>query len=104
VTLSFAPFLNDEENPKRFTAIAPITDTPVVDEPPSQEVDPAVKSPKAPRKPVKKVVVVRSSKRVKKSSDAGASLEAHQSMCVNILVYLLLLLRVDTHVLFLDRT
>jgi hypothetical protein len=79
MTLSFAPFLSDEENPKRFAAAAPITDTPVVDEPLSQEVDPAAKSLKAPKKPVKKVVPVRSSKRVKKSSDAGASLEAHQS-------------------------
>jgi hypothetical protein len=79
VTLSFAPFLSDEENPKRFAAAAPITDTPIVDEPPSQEVNPAAKSSKALRKHVKKVVDVRSSKRVKKSSDAGASLEAHQS-------------------------
>jgi hypothetical protein len=79
MTLSFAPFLSDEENPKRFAAAAPIADTPVVDEPPSQEVDAAAKSPKALRKPVKKVVAVRSSKHVKKSSDAGASLEAHQS-------------------------
>jgi hypothetical protein len=77
VTLSVALFLSDEENPKRFAATAPITDTPVVDEPPSQEVDPAAKSSKASRKPVKKVVVVCSSERVKKSSDAGASLEAH---------------------------
>jgi hypothetical protein len=58
---------------------APITDTLVVDEPLSQEVDLAAKSSKAPWKPVKKVVAVRSSKRVKKSSDADASLEAHQS-------------------------
>jgi hypothetical protein len=79
VTFSVAPFLSDEENPKRFAAAAPITDTPVIDEPPSQEVDPAAKSSKALRKPIKKVVAVRSSKRVKKSSDAGASLEAHQS-------------------------
>jgi hypothetical protein len=79
VTLFVALFLSDEENPKRFAAAAPITDTPVVDEPPSQEVDPAAKSSKDPRKPVKKVVAVRSSKRVKKSSDVGASLEAHQS-------------------------
>jgi hypothetical protein len=76
--LFFAPFLSDEENPKRFTA-APIADTPVVDEPSAQEVDAAAKSPKAPRKPVKKVVTVRSSKCLKKSSDAGATLEAHQS-------------------------
>jgi hypothetical protein len=77
--LYVALFLSDEENPKRFAATAPITDTPVVDEPPSQEVDPAAKSSKALRKPVKKVVAVCSSKCVKKSSDAGASLEAHQS-------------------------
>jgi hypothetical protein len=79
MTLPFAPFLSDEENPKRFAAAAPITDTPVVDEPPSQEVDPAVKSPKASKKPMKNVITVRSSKRLKKSSDAGATLEAHQS-------------------------
>jgi hypothetical protein len=79
VTLSVALFLSDEENPKRFAAATPITDTPVVDVPPSQEVDPAAKSSKAPRKPVKKVVAVRSSKRVKKSLDGGAFLEAHQS-------------------------
>jgi hypothetical protein len=93
--LSVALFLSDEENPKKFAAAAPITDTPVVDEPPSQEVDPAAKSSKAPRKPVKKVVAVHSSKRVKKSSDAGASLEAHQStsssddvrVCTGMLTY-----------------
>jgi hypothetical protein len=79
VTLSVALFLSDEKNLKRFAAAAPITDTLVVDEPPSQEVDPAAKSSKALRKPVKKVVAVRSSKRMKKSSDTGASLEAHQS-------------------------
>jgi hypothetical protein len=75
MTLPFAPFLSDEENPKRFAAAVPFTDTPVVDEQPSQEVDPAAKSLKAS----KKVVTVRSSKRLKKSSDAGATLEAHQS-------------------------
>jgi hypothetical protein len=79
MTLSFAPFLSDEENPKRFAAAAPATNTPAIDEPPSQEVDPAAKSPKALRVPVKKVVTVRSSKRMKKSSDVGASLEAHRS-------------------------
>jgi hypothetical protein len=105
MTLSFSPFLSDQENPKRFAAAAPITDTPVVDEPPSQEVDPAAKSPKASKKPMKKVVAVRNSKRLKKLSDVGATLEAHQTqappmMCMNILVYLLPLLRVDTHVLF----
>jgi hypothetical protein len=72
-------FVSDEENPKRFAAATPITDTPVIDEPPPQEVGPAAKYSKASRKPVKKVVDVRSSPCVKKLSDAGASLEAHQS-------------------------
>jgi hypothetical protein len=38
-----------------------------------------VKSPKAPRAPVKKVIATHGSKRAKKSTDAGASLEAHRS-------------------------
>jgi hypothetical protein len=75
---TFCFLFSDEENPKRFAA-APATDTPAIDEPPSQEVDPAVKSPKALRVPVKKIVAIRSSKRVKKLTDAGASLEAHRS-------------------------
>jgi hypothetical protein len=79
VTWSGDLFLSDEENPKRFVAAAPITDTPAVDELPPQEVGPAAKSSKASRKPIKKVVDVRSSPRVKKLLDAGASLEAHQS-------------------------
>jgi hypothetical protein len=79
VTLSVALFLSDEEDPKRFAAAAPIIDTPVVNEPPPQEVGPAAKPSKASKKPIKKVVAVRSSSRVKKSSDVGASLEAHQS-------------------------
>jgi hypothetical protein len=49
------------------------------DEPSVQEVEPVVKSPKAPKAPVKKVVATRGSKRLKKSTDAGASLEIHQS-------------------------
>jgi hypothetical protein len=44
-----------------------------------QEVEPVAKSPKAPKAPVKKVVVTRGSKRFKKLTDAGASLEIHQS-------------------------
>jgi hypothetical protein len=46
------------------------------DEPSLQEADPVVKSPKAP---VKKVVSTRGSKRVKSSTDAGASLDTHRS-------------------------
>jgi hypothetical protein len=79
MTLSFSLFLSDEENPKRFAAEAPITDTLVINEPPPQEVDPATKPQKASKKPTKKVVTVRSSGRLKKASDAGATLEAHQS-------------------------
>jgi hypothetical protein len=51
-------------------------------EPSVQEVEPVVKSPKAPKAskaPIKKVVVTCGSKRLKKSIDAGASLEIHQS-------------------------
>jgi hypothetical protein len=76
---TFCFLFSDEEDPKRFAAAAPATNTHAIDEPPSQEVDPAVKSPKAPRAPVKKVVATRGSKRVKKSTDAGASLEVHRS-------------------------
>jgi hypothetical protein len=39
-----------------------------------------VKSPKAPRAPVKKVVATHGFKHMKKSIDAGASLETHHSM------------------------
>jgi hypothetical protein len=78
MVLYFAPFPSDEEGPKVFAA-APIADTPIVNKPSAQGVDAAAKSPKALRKPVKKVVTLCSSKRLKKSSDAGASLEAHQS-------------------------
>jgi hypothetical protein len=75
---TFSFLFSDEENPKRFAA-APATDTPAIDEPPSQEADPAVKSPKAPRASVKKIVATRGSTRVKKSTNAGASLEVHRS-------------------------
>jgi hypothetical protein len=77
---TFCFLFSDEEDPKRFAATATVTATPVTDEPPSKEVDPVVKSPKAPRAPVKKVVATRGSKRLKKLTDAGASLETHQSM------------------------
>jgi hypothetical protein len=79
MTLSFSSFFSDEEDPKRFAAAAPITDTLVSNEPSPQEVDPAAKPQKASKKPTKKVVNVRSSGRLKKAFDAGATLEAHQS-------------------------
>jgi hypothetical protein len=52
------------------------------DKPSMQEVEPVMKYPKAlkaSKAPVKKVVATRGSKRLKKSIDAGASLEIHQS-------------------------
>jgi hypothetical protein len=77
--LSFSPFLSDEEDPKRFAVAAPTTDTLVINESSPQEVDPAAKPQKASKKPTKKVVSVRHSGRLKKASDVGATLEAHQS-------------------------
>jgi hypothetical protein len=53
------------------------------DKPSVQEVELVMNSPKAPKAskaPVKKVIATRGSKRLKKSTDAGASLEIHQSM------------------------
>jgi hypothetical protein len=79
MTLSFSLFLRDEEDLKRFAAEAPVTDTVVINEPSPQEVDPAAKPQKALKKPTKKVVIVRSSRRLQKASDAGATLEAHHS-------------------------
>jgi hypothetical protein len=72
-------FCSDNEDPKRDAATAPSAETMAADEPSVQEVEPAVKSPKAQKAPVKKVVVTRGSKCLKKSTDAGASLEIHQS-------------------------
>jgi hypothetical protein len=43
------------------------------------EAEPAVKSPKASRAPIKKIPVSRSTKRSKKSKEADVSLEAHES-------------------------
>jgi hypothetical protein len=79
MTLSCSPFVSDEEDPKRFAAAAPIDDTLVLNELPPQDVDPAAKPQKALKKPTKKVVTIRSSKHLQKASDAGATLEAHQS-------------------------
>jgi hypothetical protein len=98
-----------EENAKRFAATAPAIDTPAIDEPPSQEADLAVKSPKAQRAPVKKVVATRGSTRVKKWTNTGASLEAHRSTSssddVRVATGLFASICRDfhTHVFFLDR-
>jgi hypothetical protein len=103
---TFCFLFSDEENPKRFAAAAPATDTPAIDEPPSQEADPAVKSPKAPRAPVKKIVATRGSTRVKKSTNVGASLEAHRSTSssddvrVDTGIFFCFLRDLHTHILF----
>jgi hypothetical protein len=73
---------SDNEDPKRDAITAPSAETRAADEPSVQEVEPVVKSSKAPKAskaPVKKPTATRGSKRSKKSTDAGASLEAHQS-------------------------
>jgi hypothetical protein len=75
-SLAFCFLCSDNEDPKRDAATAPSAETMAADEPSLQEVDPVVKSPKAH---VKKVVATRGSKHLKKSTDAGASLETHWS-------------------------
>jgi hypothetical protein len=80
--LAFCLLCSDNEDPKRDAATAPSAETMAAGEPSVQEVEPIVKSPKAPKAskaPVKKVVITRGSKRLKKSTDASASLEIHQS-------------------------
>jgi hypothetical protein len=58
---------------------APSTEDITADEPPMLEVEPAMKSPKASRAPIKKIPVSRSTKRSKKSKEADVSLQAHES-------------------------
>jgi hypothetical protein len=67
---------SDNEDPKREAATAPSAETMAANEPSLQEANPVVKSPKAP---VKRVTSTRGSKRVKRSTDAGASLDTHRS-------------------------
>jgi hypothetical protein len=78
-SLAFCFLRSDNKDPKRDAATAPSAETMAADKPSLQEVDPVVKSPKAPKAPVKKVIATRGSKRLKKSTDAGASLETHRS-------------------------
>jgi hypothetical protein len=73
---------SDNEDPKRDAATTPSSDARATDEPSVQEVEPVMKSAKAPmasKAPIKKPVATRGSKRLKKSTDAGVSLEIHQS-------------------------
>jgi hypothetical protein len=48
----FAPFISDDGDPKKFPSTAPVTDAPVVGEPPSQEAAMVRKSPEAAAKKV----------------------------------------------------
>jgi hypothetical protein len=80
--LAFCFLCSDNEDPKRDAATAPSAKTMAADKPSMEEVEPVVKSSKAPKAskaPVKKPVATRGSKHLKKSTDAGASLEIHQS-------------------------
>jgi hypothetical protein len=79
-SLSFCFLCSDDDDPKRDAAIASSAENIAADDPSVQEVEPAVKSQKAPRAPVKKVPVAWNSKRLKKSKGTDVSLEAHGSM------------------------
>jgi hypothetical protein len=78
-SLAFYFLCSDNKDLKRDATTAPSAETMAADEPSVQEVEPVLKSSKAPKALVKKVVATRGSKHVKKSTDAGASLEIHQS-------------------------
>jgi hypothetical protein len=73
---AFCCLFSDNEDPKRDAATAPSAEAMAADEPSLQEVAPVVKSSKAP---IKKVTSTQGSKHVKKSTDAGASLNTHRS-------------------------
>jgi hypothetical protein len=110
-SLAFCFLRSDNEDPKRDAATAPSAETMAADEPSLQEVDPVVKSPKAPKASVKKVTATRGSKCLKKSTDAGASLETHRSTSssddvrVDPGIFCFCSLRdLHTHVFFLDRS
>jgi hypothetical protein len=80
--LAFYFLCSDNEDPKRDATTTPSADTRAADEPSVQEVEPVAKSSKAPKAskaPVKKPVATHGSKRLKKSTNAGVSLEIHQS-------------------------
>jgi hypothetical protein len=78
-SLSFGFLCSDDEDPKRDAAVAPSAENINADGFPAQEVEPAAKSPKAPRTSVKKVLVARGTKRLKKSKETDIFLEPHQS-------------------------
>jgi hypothetical protein len=76
-SLPFSFLRSDNENPKKYAATAPSVEATAADEPSLQEAALVAKPSKAP---VKKVVSTRGSKRLKKSTDAGASLDTHRPM------------------------
>jgi hypothetical protein len=71
---TFASFISDDEDPKKFPSAAPVTDAPIIEEPPSQE---AAMVPKSPEAATKKVGP-RASKRLKKASTVSTSFDASQ--------------------------
>jgi hypothetical protein len=73
---AFCSLPSDDENPKKDAATTPFVEEMAADEPSLQEAAPVTKSPKAP---IKKVVASCGSKSLKKSTDAGASLDTHRS-------------------------
>jgi hypothetical protein len=75
-SLPFSFLRSDNENPKKDATTTPSVEAMAVDEPSLQETALVAKSSKAP---VEKVLSTRGSKRLKKSTDAGASLEIHRS-------------------------
>jgi hypothetical protein len=69
---------SDDEEPKRDSASAPSTQDATIDEPSTQETEPAVQAPRVTRASTKKIIVSRSTKRSKKSQEADVSLETHE--------------------------
>jgi hypothetical protein len=72
---AFGSLSSDDEDPKRDAATAPLLDTLAASEAPSQGASMVVKSPEAP---IKKGTPARASKRLKKATAVGASLDTHR--------------------------
>jgi hypothetical protein len=72
--LLFVPFFSDNENLKRDAATTSLIDTPVANEPPSQEAAMVVKLPEAPVKKANS----RASKHLKKANVPSTSLDTHR--------------------------
>jgi hypothetical protein len=60
-------FCSDDEEPKKDAADAPSTQAATPEKPSAQEVEPAMQAPRTTRSSVKKIPVIRSTKRSKKS-------------------------------------